>query len=118
MSGNKTPRNIAINTPGESPVVDDPITEALEPDLLGEPITTQDLSDDDFEAEVERRAQLRFSQLVAKQRKADPVAHLPDQSEIDATKLKRSVLTKQGYVVPAPPALDAATEALRKVMAR
>lgn len=33
---------------------------------------------------------------------AAPVAALPDQSEIDTNTITRAVMTKQGWVVPAP----------------
>lgn len=118
MSVKNNPRNITVHTPGApDPVVDPAADDAPE---VG--TTAQDVedtaADDAFEAEVERRVQQRLAQERARQRKADPQAHLPDQSEVDATKLSRAVLTKQGWVVPAPPTADAATDALRKVLAR
>jgi hypothetical protein len=107
-------RNIKINTPGENPEADD----ALE---VGAGDQTDEGVDDEFEARVEAETQRRVAAALAKQAKSQTTKSggpLPDQSEVDATKIKRSVLTKQGWVVPAPPPLDEATEALRKVMAR
>lgn len=43
------------------------------------------------------------AEVVRKQLDRAP-GELPDASDVDPTKIKRSVLTKQGWVTPAPPA--------------
>ena len=105
------PRTLSIRTPGVAlDLGDDVATSEPEADPIEpSPAATGHLPPDlaaIVAAEVAKalRAQAQASRPLTE-------AELPDQSEIDQTKITRPVLSKQGYVVPAgygTPAAEAA----------
>lgn len=53
-----------------------------------------------YETEIEQRVAAKVKEL--RRKKPTPVTNLPKQEEVDSNKIKRAVLTRDGYVCPAP----------------
>lgn len=104
-------RTLKIHQPGDAPApavaetqldIDDEIELGIGSDAP--------LSDEErIEAEVQRRLSMSLGRKSGEH---------PHQTEIDATKISRAQMSTDGWVCPAPPALDAAAEAFRKAMGR
>lgn len=114
-------RNVQTKTPGEEPKQEVPAQKSEEPTEAEEKVATE--SEESTEVETpEEQAPPEAVQEDVPQATDEPVkqstpepsppeykppspekrdaSELPDASEIDPNKIKRSVLTKQGYVVP------------------
>ncbi len=115
MSG-KPERTFAVKTPGAqsaepdaAPDVDDL---AADTDDVALPIAALPGTAPDLKAYIDEQVRAGVAAGIKTIRKAQekpgaPAVELPDQSTVDAAKIKTVVLTKQGYVVPlnygAPP---------------
>lgn len=87
------------------PVADEGVSDGVVGNTVAVPTpenkTDQAPATADFDALVAAAVEKKFREMQAAKVKAEQ-AELPDQADVDATELKRAVLTKQGYVVPAP----------------
>lgn len=105
----KTSRATSVKVPGES--TDTPMTaagetdaDALVADAAGfddgqpEPVIT--MTPAQLDAAIARGIARHQAEQRARIAPVDPLAGLPDQSEIDPKTIERMVLSKQGYVVP------------------
>lgn len=104
-------RDLTPRTPGEPVEPKSMPPQAEEQDLaLAEADQAIEQDDAEISAEAEARIEAEVVRRLKALQKVNPqknplmtAAELPNAHEVDATKIKRAVLTNQGYVVPTPP---------------